>query len=547
MKKLSFCLLLSAFCLLQIIGFAQNPLSNFSESNDVISNFIKLSQQQLIDTADVYFDKNSMDTALICYGLIINSPARDHDMEQQKRMIEAFNKSANIYFHLCDYRTAYSYYIKALLICEKTNDTLYLTKIYNNLGNIYYRFGKYNIAKDYYSKALLLCRDSLALVPILSNLGAIERLTDNKDSAFFFLNEALHVSKKNNNQILSGIYSNIAAIYYKEMQYDSTFHYFKLSLENARNNSDIEKETNILSNLAEIFFNINKIDSALYYIDLSNKIAEKNKFSGFLATNYLILSRIAESKGNIKSAFEHFKTHAAIKDSIFDIDIFGDINQLQRLYEVSKANQQIEQLALEQQINERTIHYQKIIQFIILSVLLLVCLVLVILYYQKRNLSRAYKILVEKNVEIMNLQASSHEGHHEKYKKNLLSNNLQDEILDKILNQMKDTVVICDTEFSLDKLAELVGANHAYVSQTINSVLKINFRSFLNSYRIREAQRLFAEPEVAKYTIESVALRVGYKSRATFINAFKEITGVYPGFYLKEMQGKAAVGGENSI
>jgi len=85
-------------------------------------------------------------------------------------------------------------------------------------------------------------------------------------------------------------------------------------------------------------------------------------------------------------------------------------------------------------------------------------------------------------------------------------------------------------------LAELVQSNQNYVSLAINNALKKNFRSFLNSYRIREAQRLFSEPDAAKYTIDVVAFMVGFKSRNAFHDAFKEITGVSPKFYFKSVQ-----------
>jgi len=108
--------------------------------------------------------------------------------------------------------------------------------------------------------------------------------------------------------------------------------------------------------------------------------------------------------------------------------------------------------------------------------------------------------------------------------------------LHKILTLMEDSSIFCAPDFSVDKLAELVQSNQKYISQVINNVLKKNFRSFLNSYRIREAQLIFSEPDVKRYTIESVALRVGFKSRNAFREAFKEITGVSPNFYLNSMQ-----------
>ena len=536
MKKLSFYFLLSAFCFLQIIGFAQNNVSVSTQNEILFSSFMQLSQQQLLDTANYYYNKNSVDTALVCYSLIINSSIKYNDFEQQKRMIEAYNRSATIYLGLCDYRIAYDYYLKALLLCEKTNYHSYIFRIYNNLGNVYQRFKKFDIAKNYYVKALHSCQDSVALITILNNLGATEIGMENQDSAFYFLGNALTISREKNNKILNKIYNNIAAIYYYEMQYDSAIYYLQLSLNEANTNDNFIEAAAILGNLGELFFEINKIDSALYLIDLSNNIAEKNKLLDILAVNYLFLSKIAESKGNIKNAFEHYKQYASLKDSVSNTNIFGDINQLQRLYEVSKTNQQIEQLIIEHRIKERTIHYQKIVLFIVLSALLSVSVVLLYIFFQKRKLDKAYHKLIEKNLEIMNLKENSLKKERENGRKNTLTHNMQDALLNKILIIVENTDIICDAEFSIDKLAELVQSNRTYVSQVINDELQQSFRTFINGYRIREAQRLFSTADSAKYTIESISHRVGFKSRSAFRDTFTEIIGVSPSFYLKSMQ-----------
>jgi AraC-like DNA-binding protein len=266
---------------------------------------------------------------------------------------------------------------------------------------------------------------------------------------------------------------------------------------------------------------------------LSSTIAKKSNFLNILAKNYLTLSKIEESKGHIQNAFEYYKKYANLKDSIFNTKNFGDINQLQRLYEVSKTNQQIEQLAIEQQIKEHTIHYQKVIQFITLSVLLLAIIILLYIAFQKRMLNTAYKTLFKKNLEIIDL-LNSVENQPKKYEKSTLTDNLQNELLKRILTIMEDTSIICDTEFTMDRLSELAQSNPTYVSQVINSTLQKNFRSLLNSYRIREAQRLFSESE-AIYTIEFVAAQVGFKSQNAFRKAFKEVTGMNPNFYVKEI------------
>jgi YesN/AraC family two-component response regulator len=278
------------------------------------------------------------------------------------------------------------------------------------------------------------------------------------------------------------------------------------------------------------------MDSALFYINLSSAIAEENNFLSILAQNYLILSEMEEAKGQTKSAFNYFKRHAKLRNSVFSTERFSDINQMQRLYEISKTNQQIEQLAVEQQIKERTIYLHKIVMLIVIVVLLLISSILLFVYFQKRRLDKAYKILVEKNIENIDLQNNSAVKLQKKYQKSTLTDEKQQELLNRIFAVMEDTPIICDIEFSVDKLAELVQSNSVYISQTINTALNKNFRSLINEYRIREAQRILSEPDASKYTIESVALKSGFKHRGTFHDIFKEITGVSPKFYLNSLQ-----------
>jgi len=517
-------------------GYAQNLFPNSLQNDNFISNLKQLSIQQLLDTGDYYYNGNDFETALTYYNTVINANAKDADVEQQKKIIEAYNKSAALYYYMSDYRSAYDFLIKALLLCEKHGYAAYESRIYNNLGTIYTYFKKYDMAKQYYSRALSLSEDSVGMVVMLNNLGALELSSGKTDGAFDFLNRSLQISKRHSDIHLDGILNSIALFYEKTQQPDSAFYYFHLALDEAKKNNKIEYEADNLSGIGKLFFEINRLDSAFYYIDLSNMIATENSFLAILAENHLTLSKIEESKRNTKKAFEHYKEYANLKDSVFNAEKFGEINQLQRLYEVSKTNQQIEELVIEQQIKEREIKYHRIIWLITLSVLLLVGTILFYIFIQKRNLNKAYKALVEKNIEIMGLLKQTSETKADANKKYILNDKVQNQLLNNILSIMEDTSIICDVEFSIDKLAVLTQSNQKYVSDVIKTSFSKNFRSFLNGYRIREAQRLFIDFDDEKYTIESITAQVGFKSRNTFYEAFKEITGVNPGFYLKSIR-----------
>jgi len=384
----------------------------------------------------------------------------------------------------------------------------------------------------YFSEALKLGMDSAL---ILNNIGYANVVSGNLDDAFYFLSQSLKLANMEQDRYLYLVLHSLAAYYRARDIYDSAHHYYRLSLtEAARGNSRQHKkvEAIVLSGLGQLYFELNKPDSAIFYINQSNLVAIENNLLGIRVENYLILSNIAEHRGNRMVAFDYFKRYYNLKDSVQSLVTIAEIGELRRRHEISKANQQILQLTVEQKVKAQTIRYQKILKNIILSVLALISAVLVFVFVQHRKLNTAYKKLFDKNVKLVEYEQT----HTKKCRKPVLTDGVQDELIAQIYAVMEDASVICDTEFTLDKLADLVDSNRVRVSQVINNGLKKNFRTFINEYRVREAQRLFSEPDSTKYTIEFVALNVGFKSRTSFIAAFKETTGVSPGFYLKSLR-----------
>ena len=503
-----------------------------AQMDSFISKFQHLTSQQLFDTGKNYFYNNIFDTAMICYNMIINTVAKENDVEHQKRVAFALNHQALIHSNIGNNLKAYELYLNAIQICETFHFPEIESKIYNNIGNLYYDFNKCDIAKSYYLKALNLCTDSIDIARQLTNLGNIELKNENFDSTLHYLNRSQEIWERINYDKGSITFHNMASVYQKKKQYDLAFYFFRLAIDCSLS-SHIHRETalNYLG-ISNLFLELKQTDSAIYYVNLSKDIAQVHNFIKPLADCYLTLSKIEKLKKNYKSSLEFFQQYAHVKDSWLGTKNFGDINQMQRFYEVTKTNKQIEKLAKEKQERERTIYYQKIFWFITLGVLFLVSIFLLSINLQKRRLKIAYKTLFNKNRGIIALQ-KQHEL--EKYNKSMLTIDMQDELLEKILTIFEDNAIIYDPEFSLERLAELVNSNRTYVSQVINAGVKKNFNVLLNGYRIREAQRLFSEFDMSKFTIESVALQVGFKSPSAFRRIFKEITGVSPTFYLHEL------------
>ena len=74
-----------------------------------------------------------------------------------------------------------------------------------------------------------------------------------------------------------------------------------------------------------------------------------------------------------------------------------------------------------------------------------------------------------------------------KYQTSNLTDGQMQTIADAIGNVMENTTEFCDCNFSLSRLADLVGSNRSYVSQVINDSFQKTFNDYVTPYRIHLA------------------------------------------------------------
>ena len=121
-----------------------------------------------------------------------------------------------------------------------------------------------------------------------------------------------------------------------------------------------------------------------------------------------------------------------------------------------------------------------------------------------------------------------------KYSKSNLSDEQRATLIYRIQEVLNTPDIICQTDFSLAKLAKLVGSNTAYVSQVINEKPGQTFNTLVGKYRIKEAcRRLNDTKNFGHLTLETISEGVGFKSRTTFVTTFKRLVGLTPSEYAK--------------
>lgn len=117
-----------------------------------------------------------------------------------------------------------------------------------------------------------------------------------------------------------------------------------------------------------------------------------------------------------------------------------------------------------------------------------------------------------------------------KYKDQLTEEELR-LIRESLTKAMEDRREYLNPDLTLDNLAESLGYPSRKVSQVMNDSFNQNFFDFINTYRIREAERLLRDSPDPKLTVLEVMYACGFNSKSSFNTIFKNKTGLTPSAY----------------
>lgn len=108
------------------------------------------------------------------------------------------------------------------------------------------------------------------------------------------------------------------------------------------------------------------------------------------------------------------------------------------------------------------------------------------------------------------------------------------EIYYDILNYFESKKPYCNSDFTINQLADEMETNVTYISKAININRGMNFNLFVNTYRINMVKDMLSHGLQNKYTIKYIYLSSGFKHQSTFNKVFKLIEGVTPSEYIRK-------------
>lgn len=136
---------------------------------------------------------------------------------------------------------------------------------------------------------------------------------------------------------------------------------------------------------------------------------------------------------------------------------------------------------------------------------------------------------------------------HVKYKDSPLNPFFAEECIKKLNHLVEVDKIYCETDISLQRLAQKLSVTPHQLSQLLNEKVGHNFFDFINSHRVEEVKRILSGPRGDEIKMSSVAHQVGFNTMPAFYNSFKRYTGMTPNQYKAERFKKNVQEGKHSV
>ena len=308
-----------------------------------------------------------------------------------------YEAHAKYYYYTSNYQKTAKYLIESAKIYDKIGDRNKAIRMYNNIAAILGSLGQYKKALDTRKKILNYDEidDDLSFkTSVLSNIGSDYRKLNQNDSAFYYLKNALKVSKENKLENLIGaVYKKIQKTYLELKQYQLSIRYGD-SVLIFRNEIERPLYENSIIDAAQAYYNIKDYNSALKKCLLAEDLINESKMVINLPTVYELMSSIYEQKQQYKKANSLLKKRIEIRDSLLSKEKQKQILELEQKYQTEKKEK--ENLKLKTESVEKDLKLANKNNVILIGSLAFgIILVSLILYQLKRMRNKNIELRVE--------------------------------------------------------------------------------------------------------------------------------------------------------
>lgn len=512
----------------------------------------KLPTATLMQMGSIFMNHKVMpDSGMLCYTIVSNRYAPDMTDEDIRHCIHATCNIGRIYtefYH--DYSKAYDYLLNAQEMAEQYQQNDYKAIIQMSLGVLFIKLDPLQPDKHYYKKALDYHKqafwqaanskfyDILPVIFINLNYHSMWHqeysAIDKEIEAYYKFSIPESVFKFS---FAQSIGKGVDAM--RQGKPEEALEVFKNSTIDDSNPSNTA-ELKIMRNNCIYYAleHLGRYDEALKTL-IKNKDFTQKEAPYYIHECYKLLADFYNKQKNQPLAEKYELLYYRAINNLNTTTLSGSIDNVYFLREIDKMNEEQKALTLKQKHDRQML-------WVVSAFLLLALVLLTLLAINRSRIKQKNRVLYENNVALLAADEQRRrlaeqeekariDAEAAKYGAIRMDEQSTEELWQNIIHVMEYSQEIFDENFSVARLAELIGAKPNYVSQAINQQPDWTFPTLLAHYRIREAcRRMNDTARYGNYTVEGLGQSVGFTSRSYFVKLFKKHTGLTPSDYMKQ-------------
>lgn len=306
-----------------------------------------------------------------------------------------------------NYESAIKYYLQSLEASRKLKAVEYEISALSDLAILYANIKEPLKAKEFYLQCASLSAlkgDLFSEVNTYNNLAVIYTQLRLYDSARMLLNKALRVGLPHQQKVdLSSTYNNLGSLNFREKKFDAALPYFRRNYEYhlATNNSG-DLWVDVL-NLADVFIEKKNFDSATWYANRTLELAHQLDSRAKESDSYSILAKLAEHKGDYKTAYTNLQKWYSIDTAIVNGDTHQTIAELQERFNAQEreaANKILKERIEKEEIRIKAI---TLLAIALAIIVLLGAIALITKRRANRRLQATNELVVQQNEKLAEL------------------------------------------------------------------------------------------------------------------------------------------------
>ncbi len=426
-------------------------------------------------------------------------------MEQRDTLMAVlYHTIANNFLGIYTLEKSRVYFMKALDIARKLNDSLMQSKVFMDMGIMHYNMHT-DSARYHYQRAMDILpveNGKLQRIKILYNISVQDFEAERYPKALEGFRYLLSVSQKED--IPTGeVVAYKALGFYHEANGDP--------------------------------------DSAVSFLERSVRMADSIGQPFMKIQGQFELAKAYRTAGLDDQAFALHQETDAIQDSMLKVDTKNVIHGLEMRFNT-------ERMSLENKNLKKDLYIRKG-WIIFLTLLSMAFVALVWLVRQRSRLSEArahsYAVLMERYkaekfaAEDALKDAATHAGAGPQpvvaAKKTSRDLSGSDPIYVDLQHLFQVKAVYKDPKLRIEDVAQWLNVTPRQISAVLKARLNLTFIQYVNQYRIREARRLIEDPGSVSLKLEAIGEMCGIPTRTYFHKLFESIVGVSPGHYRRNI------------